>query len=216
MLFGKSAMESYALTTVAVRMVPALFGLGTIGLVFLLRRWLGTIATLTAALLLALSPGAVYLSRYFIHETLFAFFTLGIVVAGLYFYEQRNPYHLMLASAQSQGIPTVEADAAAPGVLETAGIAQARLIVVATPDSFQARRIVELARRNNHAIDVVVRTHSSEEIRELERLGANRVVMGERELARGMLEFSLRSLGVPAERARAVAGRDAPVNAEGT
>ncbi len=124
--------------------------------------------------------------------------------------------HLMLATAQAQGVPTLEADAAAPGVLEAAGIAQARLIVVATPDSFQARRIVELARQHNPTIDVVVRTHTKDEIAELEKLGANRVVMGERELARGMLEFSLRSLGVPAERARAVAGRDAPVNAEGT
>jgi CPA2 family monovalent cation:H+ antiporter-2 len=124
--------------------------------------------------------------------------------------------HLMLARAQSQGVPTIEADAAAPGVLESAGISQARLVVVATPDSFQARRIVELARQHNPRIDVVVRTHKQDEVAELERLGANRVVMGERELARGMLEFSLRSLGVPAERARAVAGRDAPVNAEGT
>jgi monovalent cation:H+ antiporter-2, CPA2 family len=124
--------------------------------------------------------------------------------------------HLMLASAQAQGVPTLVADAAAPGVLEAAGIQNARLIVVATPDSFQARRIVELARQLNSTIDVVVRTHSSAEITELEKLGANRVVMGERELARGMLEFSLRSLGVPAERARAVAGRDTPVNAEGT
>ena len=47
-------------------------------------------------------------------------------------------------------------------------------------------------------------------------LGANRIVMGERELARGMTEYSLRSLGVPAERARAVTGRDTPVDAEGT
>jgi monovalent cation:H+ antiporter-2, CPA2 family len=124
--------------------------------------------------------------------------------------------HLMLAAAQAQGVPTLEADAAAPGVLEAAGITQARLIVVATPDSFQARRIVELARRHNPGIHVVARTHSKDEIDALEKLGANRVVMGERELARGMLEFSLRSLGVPAERARAVAGRDAPVNAEGT
>ena len=100
-LFGKSAMETYGLTTVAIRMVPAVFGLGTIGLVFLLRRWLGTIATLTAALLLALSPGAVYLSRYFIHETQFVFFTLGIVVGCLYFYERRNPFYLMLASASA-------------------------------------------------------------------------------------------------------------------
>jgi uncharacterized protein (TIGR03663 family) len=100
-LFGKSAMESYGLTTVAIRMVPVIFGLATIVLVFLLRRWLGTIATLTAALLLALSPGSVYLSRYYIHEMQFVFFTLGIVVGCLYFYEQRNAFYLMLASASA-------------------------------------------------------------------------------------------------------------------
>src|SRR5262249_18576511 len=100
-LFGKSAMENWGLTTVSIRMVPALFGLGTIGLVFLLRRHLGTIATLTAALLLAISPGAVYLSRYFIHETHFAFLALAIVVASIYFYEQRNGFYLILASASA-------------------------------------------------------------------------------------------------------------------
>lgn len=100
-LFGKSAQETWGLTTVSIRMVPALFGIATIGLVFLLRPWLGSVATLTAALLLALSPGAVYLSRYFIHETQFVFFTLGIVVASLYFYEQRNPFYLILAAASA-------------------------------------------------------------------------------------------------------------------
>jgi CPA2 family monovalent cation:H+ antiporter-2 len=124
--------------------------------------------------------------------------------------------HLMLRNAQSQGIPTLEGDATAHGMLEAAGVQGARLVIVATPDSFQARRIVELARAFNPRIEVLVRTHSSDEIRALEELGANRVIMGERELARGLLEFSLRSLGVPAERARAVAGREAPVNAEGT
>jgi uncharacterized protein (TIGR03663 family) len=98
-LFGKAAMESYGLTTVAIRMVPALFGLATIGLIFLLRRWLGTVATLSAALLLALSPGAVYLSRYFIHETHFVFLTLAIVVSCLYFYEYRKPSYLIPAAA---------------------------------------------------------------------------------------------------------------------
>jgi CPA2 family monovalent cation:H+ antiporter-2 len=124
--------------------------------------------------------------------------------------------HLMLSTAQSQGIPTIEGDAAAPGVLTQAGVERARLIVVATPDSFLARRIVELAREMNPGIDVVVRTHSEDEFKALEALGAGRVVMGERELARGMLEYSLRSLGVPQERARAVAGRDSQVNPEGT
>ena len=100
-LFGKAAMENYGLTTVAIRMVPALFGLGTIGLIFLLRRWLGTIATLSAGLLLAISPGAVYLSRYFIHETHFVFFTLAIVVSCLYVYEYRNAFYLIPAAASA-------------------------------------------------------------------------------------------------------------------
>jgi uncharacterized protein (TIGR03663 family) len=49
--------------------------------------------------LLAVSPGAVYLSRYFIHETLFVFFTLAIVVASLKYYEDGHPVYLVLASA---------------------------------------------------------------------------------------------------------------------
>ena len=101
LLFGVDARETYGLSTIAIRLVPALFGLATIWLVFLLRRRLGTIATLTAALLIAISPGAVYLSRYFIHETLFVFFTLGIVVAGLEFYESHKPVYLILASASA-------------------------------------------------------------------------------------------------------------------
>ena len=87
-----------SLTTVAIRWVPALFGLATIGLIFTLRRNLGTIATLGAAFLLAISPGAVYLSRYFIHETLFVFFTLGIVVALLKYFEDPHPVYLILAA----------------------------------------------------------------------------------------------------------------------
>jgi uncharacterized protein (TIGR03663 family) len=98
LLFGPNAQNNYGLTTVAIRCVPALFGIATIGLVLTLRRNLGTIATLSAALLLAISPGAVYLSRYFIHETLFVFFTLGLVVAALKFYEQARPLYLILAS----------------------------------------------------------------------------------------------------------------------
>jgi uncharacterized protein (TIGR03663 family) len=97
-LFGPSAMETYGLNTVTIRLVPALFGLATIWLVLLLRKQVGTIAALAAALLLAISPGAVYLSRYFIHETLFVFFTLATVVAALRFYEERNPVYLMLAT----------------------------------------------------------------------------------------------------------------------
>ena len=99
--FGTAARETYGLNTVVIRLVPALFALGTIVLMFSLRRYLGTVAVLAATLLMAISPGAVYLSRYFIHETLFVFFTLGIVVAGLKFYQSRNPVYLLLASASA-------------------------------------------------------------------------------------------------------------------
>ena len=124
--------------------------------------------------------------------------------------------HLMLSRAQEAGVPPLVGDASTPGVLEAAGIAHARLLVVATPDSFQARHIVERARALRPGLDIVARTHSDTEFAKLEALGVGRVVMGERELARGMLEYSLRSLGVPAERARAAAGSSAPVNPEGT
>ena len=100
-LFGNTARDDYGLTTFTIRLIPVLFSLATIGLIFLLRRRLGTIAALAAGLLLAISPGAVYLSRYFIHETLFVFFTFGIVVAVVRFYDERNPPYLIAGAASA-------------------------------------------------------------------------------------------------------------------
>jgi uncharacterized protein (TIGR03663 family) len=100
-LFGNTARDNYGLTTFTIRLVPVLFGLATIGLIFMLRRRLGTVTVLAAGLLLAVSPGAVYLSRYFIHETLFVFFTLGIVVALVRFYDERNPAYLIPVAASA-------------------------------------------------------------------------------------------------------------------
>jgi len=71
----------------ALRALTALFGVGTVALLLSLRRYVGAAGALAAAALVALSPGAVYYSRYFIHETLFVFFTLAVVVAALRFYE---------------------------------------------------------------------------------------------------------------------------------
>ena len=57
----------FGLTTEAMRLVPVVFGLLLVGLVFPLRRYLGSLAVLVGGALLAISPGAVYISRYFIH-----------------------------------------------------------------------------------------------------------------------------------------------------
>jgi uncharacterized protein (TIGR03663 family) len=66
-----------------LRLVPVVFGVATVWLALCLRRYLGTVGALAAAALLALSPGVVFFSRYFIHEMMFAFFTLALVVAAL-------------------------------------------------------------------------------------------------------------------------------------
>ena len=43
----------------------------------------GRRSALLAAVLLAVSPGAVFYSRYFIHESLVVLFSAGVVVAAL-------------------------------------------------------------------------------------------------------------------------------------
>ena len=87
------------LTTVAIRLVPALFGIATVALLLSLRKQVGDVGVLAAAAFLAVSPGAVYFSRDFIHEALLVFFTLAVPVAMLRYRDTLNPSYLMLASA---------------------------------------------------------------------------------------------------------------------
>ncbi len=85
----------FGLTTEAMRLVPVAFGLLTVGLVFPLRRYLGSIAVLTAGALLAVSPGAVYVSRYFIHEMLLVGLTLAVVACSILYLDRRAPRYLL-------------------------------------------------------------------------------------------------------------------------
>lgn len=99
--FALLTSKIFGLNTFAIRLVPALFGIATVWLALCLRSHLGSIAALAAAALIAVSPGAVYLSRYFIHESQFVFFTFGIVVAALRFYERGEPVYLLMASTSA-------------------------------------------------------------------------------------------------------------------
>ena len=98
---GKVAGDKYGLTTFNIRLTTVVFGIGTIWLALCLRKRLGSIGALAAAGLIAISPGAIYLSRYFIHETLFVFFTFGIVVAGLKYYDTGRSAYLILAAVSA-------------------------------------------------------------------------------------------------------------------
>lgn len=82
--------KMFGLNTLSIRSSVAIFGVLSVVLIFFLKNYIGKIGSLFAALLLALSPGMVFISRYFIHEILFVFFSLAIVVAVVLFIEQRK------------------------------------------------------------------------------------------------------------------------------
>jgi uncharacterized protein (TIGR03663 family) len=81
------AEKYHALGTWALRSITVAFGVATVWLSLCLRRYVGAVGALACAALLAVSPGMVFFSRYYIHEMLFVFFTLGIVVGLLRFYD---------------------------------------------------------------------------------------------------------------------------------
>jgi K+:H+ antiporter len=92
---------------------------------------------------------------------------------------------------RKDGIPAVSGDAADPAVLIQAHIQRARMLVIATPDTLDVRRMVEIARTVNPRIETVVRTHSEEEAGLLEKENAGKVFLGEHELARAMIHHVL-------------------------
>ncbi len=80
-LAGNAA--TFADTTEAMyRAVPVAFGVGLLFLFWLLRDALGRAGSLWATLLAGCSPACVFYSRYYIHETLLAFFTLAAIALG--------------------------------------------------------------------------------------------------------------------------------------
>ena len=91
---GKAGLNDFTL-----RIVTVIFGMGVVWLLLGMKKWLGSFGSLSAAALATVSAGFVFFSRYFIHEILFVFFTLGVVVAWLRFFETRRPRYLALAAA---------------------------------------------------------------------------------------------------------------------
>ncbi len=82
-----------------------------------------------------------------------------------------------------EGEPVLHGDAAQEAVLEHAGIARARVLVVAIADAAATRRITELARRLNPSLHVIARTRFVQEIEALYALGADDVIPEEFETA---------------------------------
>jgi len=104
---------------------------------------------------------------------------------------------------RAKGMPVLYGDATRPGVLREAHVDQARLLIVATPDPFQSRAMIDLASEASPKIDTVARTHSEDERDYLERHGVGLALIGERELALGMAHYALLRMGCEEKRADA-------------
>jgi len=93
----------------------------------------------------------------------------------------------LVEQLRNQGIEAILGNAAAPDVLKAANIANAASLVVAIPNGFEAGQIAEQARAANPTIEIIARAHSDAEVEHLHHYGVDLAIMGEREIARGMI-----------------------------
>jgi CPA2 family monovalent cation:H+ antiporter-2 len=84
------------------------------------------------------------------------------------------------------GRAAVSGSAAEPEVLIQAHIAQAAMLVVATPDTLHFRHMADTARTLNPDIEILLRSHSEDDTVLLTKEGIGTVFFGEEELAKGM------------------------------
>jgi CPA2 family monovalent cation:H+ antiporter-2 len=93
------------------------------------------------------------------------------------------------------GIEAMSGDASHPLVLEHAGLAASRLLLVATPDPFATRQIIAHARSVRPDLPIVARVHNLLEEVRLAEDEAIETVVGESELAYAMARHMLLRIG---------------------
>jgi CPA2 family monovalent cation:H+ antiporter-2 len=80
-------------------------------------------------------------------------------------------------------------NAASEDVLKLANLPQARNLLVAISNGFEAGSVCESGRKLNPGISIIARAYSEEEEAFLRGLGATAVIRGEREIGKGILTF---------------------------
>ncbi len=91
---------------------------------------------------------------------------------------------------RTEGIEVLAGNAADGRVLAAANLPEAKVLLVAIPNGFEAGQIVEQAREANPDIRIIARAHFDAEVDHLLEHGTDAVIMGEREIARAMLKHA--------------------------
>ena len=127
-------------------------------------------------------------------------------IIGTALKEKDEPFLVIEASApriaelSEIDIEVIGGNAARPEVLKAANLTRAKCVIVAIPEAFEAGQIVQQARTANPNSHIIARAHSDAEVDHLNGLGADTVIMGEREIAREMIDdFSARQWRKPDE-----------------
>lgn len=97
----------------------------------------------------------------------------------------------LVEDLRRRGTAAVSGDATDPAVLIQAHVADAAMLVIATPDTLGVRQMVETAKLLNPQIEVVVRTHSEDESELLRQERVGTIFFGDEELAKGMMAHVL-------------------------
>jgi monovalent cation:H+ antiporter-2, CPA2 family len=95
----------------------------------------------------------------------------------------------IVESLRKKGVPAVSGNASEPAVLIQAHIANASMLVIATPDTINIRKMAETAKMLRPEIQIVIRTHNESESNLLIGESIGKVFYGEEELANGMTKY---------------------------
>ena len=106
-----------------------------------------------------------------------------------------------IAEARAQGINVVFGNADRPEVLQAAGIARARAVVVSYPDAHSAERVLRIVRGSRPGIPVVVRTTDDRDVARLKAAGATEVIPEVLESSLLIAAETLVQAGIPMKRA---------------
>jgi CPA2 family monovalent cation:H+ antiporter-2 len=87
---------------------------------------------------------------------------------------------------KTAGIEAIVGSAGERGLLEAANLAEARWLISAIPNPFEASSLIEAGRAANPDLMIIARAHTDAEVEHLRRYGAHHIVLGEQEIAREM------------------------------
>jgi monovalent cation:H+ antiporter-2, CPA2 family len=104
---------------------------------------------------------------------------------------ENNP-DIVASLDEKSDVPFVDGNGVEIDSLRLAGVETAQWLIVTAPDAFEAGQIIERARHLNPKLVIVARAHFDAEVEHLMRYGADKVIMGEREIAAAMVGWLMR------------------------